>query len=255
MISKRDKSKREWALITSANVLLLILAIALPRFAGFLEMSRLYQILLIFLSPLFVLGLDAVSKRLPKLNKLEKLKIKSVNTNASYSTVLILIILIPFFLFQTGLIYEIANDSSPSSFPLSYYKMQTSSLLIHECDVFSAQWLSTYGNITQFATYADPIAQTHVLNSYSTINQGLIILLSNSTQLLRGDGVVIVLPKNPDNSYIYLSQFNTRNNMIWWWQRNGISFKLDELTILNGTNAIISRLYSNGYSEVYFRTS
>jgi uncharacterized membrane protein len=255
IISKKDKSKREYALIASANVILLILAIVLPRFADFLEMGRLYQVLLMLLSPLFVLGLDAVSKNLPKLKKLEKLKIKRFNANAIYSTVLILIILVPFFLFQTGFIYEITDDPSPSSFSLSYYKMQNSSLLIHECDVFSAQWLSTYGNITKFATYADPIAQSHVLNSYSTINQGLIILLSNSTQLLRGDSVVPVLPKNPDNSYIYLSQFNIHNNMIWWYQRMGISFKLDELTILNGTNAVISRIYSNGDSEVYFRTS
>jgi len=199
--------------------------------------------------------MDAVSKSFSRLTNLKKLKIKSVNTNVSYSIALTLIILVPFFFFQTGLVYEITDDSSPSSFSLSYYKMQDSSLLIHESDVFSAQWLSTYGDITQFATYADTIAETHVLNSYSTINQGLIILLSNSTQLLRADGVIPAVPNNPNNSYIYLSQFNIQNNVIWWYKRMGISYKLTELPILNETNAIISRIYSNGDSEVYFRTS
>jgi uncharacterized membrane protein len=255
LISRKDKSKREYTLIIFANLTLLFLGIAVPFFAGFLEMGRLYGLVLMFLSPLFVLGGDAVLKTFSRLIKHKKLKIRNDNTQVSYSIVLALIILVPFFFFQTGLIYEITNDSSPSSFSLSYYKMQDSSLLIHESDVFSAQWLSKYGDITHMPTYADSIAQSHVLQSYSTINQGLIFLLSNSTQAIRADGVIPVVPTNLNNSYIYLSQFNIHNNMVWWYQRMGISYKLTELPILNNTGAFISRIYSNGASEVYFRTS
>ena len=255
IISRKDKSKREYTLITSTNIVLLLLTVVVPFFAGFLELGRLYQILLMFLSPLFVLGGDAIFKSLLRLRKQNKLNIRSDNAEASYSVVLALIILLPFFFFQTGLVYEITNDSFPSSFSLSYYKMQNSSLLIHESDVFSAQWLSKYGDITHMPTYADTISQTHVLQSYSTINQGLIFLLSNSNESIRGDGVIPVVPSNLNNSYIYLSQFCVRNNMVWWYQRLGISFKLTELPMLNNTGAFISRVYSNGASQVYFRTS
>ncbi len=255
IISRKDKSKREYTLVTFLNLGLLILAIAVPFLAGFLEMGRLYGIVLIFLSPLFVLGGDATFKTFSRLIKHKKLKVRNDDTKVSYSIILALVILVPFFFFQTGLVYEIANDSSPSSFSLSYYKMQDSSLLIHESDVFSAQWLSKYGDITNMPTFADPIAQSHVLQSYSTINQGLIFLLSNSTQIIRADGVFPVMPTNFNNSYIYLSQFNVRNNMVWWYQRMGISYTLNELPILNNTGAFVSKVYSNGASEVYFRTS
>jgi uncharacterized membrane protein len=255
IISRKDRSKREYTLIVSANMALLILAIALPQFAGFLEMGRLYQILLLFLSPLFVLGCDFVFKTFSRIRKQKILKLNNVNTEASYSLVLALIVLVPFFLFQSGLIYEITNDSSPSSFSLSYYKMQDSSLLIQESDVFSAQYLSKYGNINYTPTYADTIAQTHVLQSYSTINQGLIFLLSNSTEITRADGVTPIALRDLANSYIYLRQFNVQNNKVWWYQRQGLSFNLTELPILNSTQAFVSRVYSNGYSEVYFRNS
>ena len=145
-----------------------------------------------FLSPLFVLGIDTVFKSFLRLRKQKPWKIRNVNAEVTYSTVLVLIILVPFFFFQTGLVYEITNDSSPSSFSLSYYKMQDSSLLIHESDVFSAQWLSKYGDINHMPTFADTISQSHVLQSYSTINQGLIFLLSNSTKIIRADGVIPV---------------------------------------------------------------
>jgi uncharacterized membrane protein len=255
IISRKDKSKREYTLITFANLLLLVLAIAVPFLAGFLEMGRLYGLVLMFLSPLFVLGGDTVFKTFSRLIKHKKLRIRNDNTKVSYSIVLSLIILVPFFFFQTGLVYEITNDSSPSSISLSYYKMQDSSLLIHETDVFSAQWLSKYGDITHMPTFTDTISQSHVLHSYSTINQGLIFLLSNSTEIIRADGVIPVAPSNLNNSYIYLSQFCVRNNMVWWYQRIGISYELSELPILNNTGAFISRVYSNGASEVYFRTS
>ena len=255
LISRKDTSKREYTLLVAANVALLILAIALPQFAGFLELGRLYQILLMFLSPLFVLGADVVLKSFLRLRKQKKLKIKNVNLAASYSVILALVIMVPFFLFQTGLVYEITNDSSPSSFSLSYYKMQDSSLLIHESDVFSAQWLSKYGNITYIPTYADTIAQSHVLQSYSTINEGLIFLLSNSSKITRADGVIAVPLKDFDNSYIYLRQFNVQTNLVWWYQRLGVSFNLTQLPILNTTQAFVSRIYSNGNSELYFRNS
>jgi uncharacterized membrane protein len=255
IISRKDKSKREYTLVVSLNLVLLILAIVVPFFAGLLELGRLFQILLMFLSPLFVLGVDFVFKSFSRLRKQKTLIIRNDDAKVSYSIVLALIILVPFFFFQTGLVYEITNDPFPSSFSLSYNKMQNSSLLIHESDVFSAQWLSKYGDITNMPTYADTISQSHVLQSYSTINQGLIILLSNSTQSIRADGVIPVGINNFNNSYIYLSQFCVRNNMVWWYQRMGISYELTELPILNNTGAFISRVYSNGASELYFRTS
>ena len=64
-------------------------------------------------------------------------------------------------------------------FPLVTPNCRVHRLLVHECDVFSAQWLSNYGDVAYIPTYADTVSYTHVLESYSTINDTMIFLLSN----------------------------------------------------------------------------
>jgi hypothetical protein len=212
-------------------------------------------ILLIFLSPLFVIGAEAFFKTFLGIRKRKKIpSLKDETKRSSYALILTLIILVAFFLFQTGVVYEITGDPNPSSLPLSFYKMQNSSLLIHESDVFSASWLSRYGDINHMITYADTISVTHVLESYSNISIGMIFLLSNSTEITRPDGIInFVSPKLAGSSYIYLSQFNVISGIVWWYQREGISYKIADLPIMNNTNSFVNRVYSNGESEIYFR--
>jgi uncharacterized membrane protein len=255
-IAKKDKTKREYTLLISVNIILLILAVILPRFADFLSIGRLYEILLILLSPLFVLGTDAVFNALKKIGKRKNLKIQNIHIREAYSITLALIIAIPFFLFQTGLVYEITGDPLPSSYTLSYYKMQSSSLLIPESDFFSAQWLSAYCDINSLPTYSDTIAGSHVLASYTNINPGSVFLLSNTTQAIRADGVLSNLAlKDTGTSYIYLRQFNVQSHTVWWYEQKGLYFNLTQLPILNSTQAFVNKIYSNGGSEVYFRIS
>ena len=252
---RKEDLNKEYSLLVSVNIILLITALVVPRFAGFLEMGRLYEILLIFLSPLFVIGADSFFKFLLSIGKRKKpINLKDENRRSIYALILTLIILTAFFLFQTGVVYELTSDPNPSSFSISYYKMQNSSLLIHESDVFGAQWLSSYGNINHMPTYADTISVNHVLESYSNISIGMMFLLSNSTEITRSDGIInFVTPKLTGSSYIYLSQFNVMSGIVWWYQREGISYKITDLPIMNDTNSFVNRVYSNGESEIYFR--
>ena len=133
--------------------------------------------------------------------------------------------------------------------------MQNSTLLVHESDVFASQWLSNYGNINYVPTYADTVSLSHVLVSYSTINNGMIFILTNTTEILRNPGLIShIIPPIANTSYIYLRQFNVMKQLIQWDPRANITFTFNELPILNSTEAFISRIYSNGASEIEFRT-
>jgi uncharacterized membrane protein len=252
---QKKESSSELRLIAGLNVILLIVAVVVPRFAGFLELGRLYQILLVFLSPLFVIGCEALFKSpLAWVKRKKPIDLKSEKLTTTISLVLTLIILVAFFLFQTGLVYEIAGDPAPSSFSLSYYKMQDSPILIHESDVFSAQWLSKYGDINHMPTYSDSVSMGHVLTSYSTLDLGMIFLLSNISGIFRHpDLASYVMPAVANTSYIYLNQFNVIKGIITWDARENIYYNVSDLPILNNTGVFINKIYSNGDSEIFFR--
>ena len=252
---RKKKVISEFGLLVSLNIVLLISAVAVPQFSGLLELGRLYQIILMFLSPLFVIGAEAIFKSLLKIfGKKNPLNPNVKKQRTTIALVLTLIILVAFFLFGTGFIYEVSNDPVPSSFSLSYYKLQSSPILVHEVDVFSAQWISNYGDIIFIPTFADTVAYTHVITSYSTIKDYNIFLLSNDNKVYQNPGLFPYFRLLSNNSYVYLSQFDVEHQAIEWDVRNNVTFPFTELPMLNSTNGFVNRIYSNGASEIEFRT-
>ena len=166
-------------------------------------------------------------------------------------------ILIPFFLFQTGLVYEVTGDPVPSSITLSKNKMENSHYLIHERDVFSAIWLSRYGDVVSKWTFADTLSLWTVLSSYSTIDRRMIILLSNTTEKVISDGTYIredySFSPDANNTYIYMSQFNNEQGIIAWDFGNNLNYNTSQIPILNNTLGSINKIYSNGASEIVYR--
>jgi uncharacterized membrane protein len=249
---KKGNIPSEYGLIASFNMVLLLSAIFIPRFAGFLEMDRLHHVALIFLSPLFVLGAGTFINAF----NLRKEKKKERERNELYSLALISIVLVAFFLFQTGFIYEVAGDSIPSSISLSKYKMEYSYTLIHESDVFSAMWLSRCGDVEHVRTYADTRSATHVLTSYSSIRRDMMLLMANTTEEQRYPGIMCDVTEGVKwgVSYIYLSKFNIIKGMVVYNPRTHVEYSLNELPIFNSTGLFNNRIYSNGAGEIYYRT-
>ncbi|HMK53190.1 MAG TPA: DUF2206 domain-containing protein [Methanobacteriaceae archaeon] len=128
------KYEKNFFVLSLVSILILFSCIAVPFFAGTLNTTRLYQISLIFLSPLFVIGwittfavLDSVIQRL------RHLKTPSVISRSSFK--ILSLFLMIFMLFNTGFIYEVTNDN-PSSISLSkpYYPLFNSE------EVSAATW-------------------------------------------------------------------------------------------------------------------
>ncbi len=253
---KKGKIDSEIGLIIFLNIGLLGLAIILPRFAGFLQMSRLHHFALLFLSPLFVLGAIFLLIYIPNLIKGNKsLNLKN-EKKKSYCFLLISIVLVPFFFFQTGLVYEVAEDPFPSSISLSKRKLADSTDLIPENDVFSAVWLNSYGDVERMLTYADTLALLRVLTSYSTIHRSLISVISNTTERTLYPGIfsdTIKDVENPSISYVYMRKFNVEKGMVLYYVSEGIYFNVTDLPLFNTTDVFMNRVYSNGASEIYYR--
>jgi uncharacterized membrane protein len=240
MVKDKEKVDPEYSLLVSINMAILLMCIIIPRFSLMLQMDRMYHVALLFLSPLFVVGGKTFFESTFKILPLKKEKVKE-----TYSLILILTVLVTFFLFQTGFVYEIAKDPVPSSIPLSKYRMddytQTMAGLVNENDFFGAIWLSKYGDIKYTQIYSDVKAKGQVLTSSLVDVNNSIIVLSNSTVFT-----------NP--SYIYLSRYNTITGILLYDTSYPIriQYNISEIYIFNSTTVFNNKLYSNGACEIYY---
>lgn len=221
---KKMNLDREFVIFSSLDMVLLAMCILLPRFASTLNMSRFYHIILFFLAPFFVLGCTAFTGFLAK------------RRTQLYVSILTLIVLVPYFLFQTGFVYEVTGTQS-WSVPLSKYRIDRlflygSAGYVDERSVFGVQWMSKNIYIRHMQIYADSISRYRVLTSYGMIYEGDINVLSNTT---------IVATKGT----LYLSRLNVVHRKIvgtnYIWNSSELS------SLFNDMN----KVYSSGGCEIY----
>ncbi|MHA1834037.1 MAG: DUF2206 domain-containing protein [Candidatus Baldrarchaeia archaeon] len=228
IITKRAsvRVKRDYFTLSLIAMAFLAALILVPGLANTMNMSRFYHVLLFFLAPLCALGAEVLVRFLSK----RKAHI--------FTAILLLCVLIPYFLFQTGFVYEVTGSES-WSIPLSKYRMDPLRLYgsFGYIDAYSApgaQWLSKNVDVVNSQLYADGASRNYVLTAYGMIYRGYVNGLSNTTKVA-GDGVV------------YLSTLNVVYGKIVYgrvWNTSELSFVFKDL------NAV----YSNGGSEVYENT-
>ena len=238
--AKRTNFTLEYGGMAITSLAILLVSVALPFFANTLDISRIYQFTTVFLAPFCIVGGATVCATILKRfgHRLHKRR-------QTYIALLLSAVLILYFLFNTGFIYEVTGDT-PSSIALSLGKMNVSNntaleIWLHgevdsKQDVFGATWLSENRNAS-FIVYADLISQSHVLVSYGMIPKNDVYVMSNSTQIIEA-------------SYIYLGQLNVKDSIMvnqqsQPWNTTNIS------TLLQQANLI----YSNGAGQVYLYTS
>lgn len=213
----------EYKVFQSLAIGLLIMGIVLPGFASSLNMTRLYHITLIFLAPFLILG----CRTLIQLIARKRLQL--------YVTVLALLVITPYFMFQTGFVYEVTG-SDVWSVPLSGYRMDYVRLYrlgyVDDASVFGAEWLSNSVNLKNVKVYADSISRYKVLSSYGRIYEGNIRVISNVTRM---ENVTI----------LYLSRLNVDFGIVagsyYTWNTSDLAFLFEDL----------NKVYSNGGSEVF----
>ena len=218
---------KEYALLSVLNLGILMMCIIIPNFARYFRAERFYEISLLFLAPFCVFGSEAVFQFISR------------RKNSTLALNLILIFLIPFFLFETGFIYEITEDFN-YSLPLSMYRMDRILLyrrITDEREVTAACWLSNYMSSSHSLVYGDSISTDHVLTSYGMMDAENFHQLSNTTQF------------TSSINYIYLRGVNVIEGKIEGisnsWNMSDISPVIDSQNII----------YSNGHCEILFTTT
>jgi len=236
---KETRFDWEYGAMTLTSTVIIAMSVVLPYFASSLNMSRIYHFTLIFLAPFCVLGGETIFTEFLNLSK-SRLSQKNKETCV---TLLISIVLITYFLFNTGFFYEVTGDI-PSSVSLSMERMKISdetevkvwfqSMIVSQQDVLSATWLSKTRNAT-FKVYADFISGHHVLRSYGLISKNKIYMLSNNIEI-------------DEMTYIYLSHLNIIDGVMTGPESYTEPWKADDVSpLLEQRN----KVYSNGFSEIY----
>lgn len=199
---------------------LLALLILVPGLANTLGIARFYHVLLFFLAGLAVLGAEFLARLAFKKQHLQKLA----------ASILLLSVLAPYFLFQSGLVYEVTGSQS-YSLPLSKYRMSQWFLrskfgYFDESEVFGALWLSKNVDTGSSKTYSDSPSTWGILICYGM------------TRFAEGLSNVTVFS---EKSVVYLNKLNVVENVIdYRWNTSDI------LPISD-----FNKVYSNGECEVY----
>jgi uncharacterized membrane protein len=217
--------ENEYLVLSSTAMVILAILLLVPGVADAFKMTRFYHVLLFFLAPFFVLGVDFLVKLLFKRKR--KIVISA----------LLLIVLVPYFLFQTNFVYEVTGSYS-WSVPLSGYRMNALQLYgsngyIDAYSAYGAQWVSKNVDVKNAALYADEVNLDNVLRIYG-IDSGN--ALSNTTIV-------------PDNGVVYLSTLDVVGGVIPSVQ-GGVWNSSQLSSIFNNLNVV----YANGGSVIYERS-
>lgn len=226
LVTKRIKIQveKQYMVLSVIAVIFLGAVILVPGLAKTMNMSRFYHILLFFLAPLGIMGGGVLVGFMSKRKQEPAVSI------------LLLIVLVPYFLFQTGFVYELAGSDS-WSLPLSLHRMDAYRLhrsigYIYSQDVFSAYWVSANVNVQNAKIYADKSSQANILMSHSMIYPDYVNILSNTTRV-------------PVAGIVYLNWLNIAKGTV---AGTYDTWNTSELSPIFDT---MNKIYSNGASEIY----
>jgi uncharacterized membrane protein len=234
------KLKAEYFYLVVASLLIILLSV-LPNFAKSFNMTRIYHIALLSLSPLCIIGGTFVFAKLAKIIKIKP-------DSKQYIAILILVmgVLVPYFLFSTGFVYEMTKDS-PISIPLGMERMSTDNITkvgfyntyTPEQDVYSSKWFSENKDVNK-TIYADRDSKLNVLNSYGMTPQFKVNSPFKDGKLYEV-GI-------PHSYYVYLRRFNVCDDT--YVESSLLIFNISSISpLINKT----SNIYSNGCGDIYIK--
>jgi len=247
--SKGFKFKAEYIALSIVASLILLACIVIPRFSSYLNVSRFYHITLFLLAPFCILGGEAIWRGVSKVTKSvsSRLKVKkglalSTNpngNNSAYLRFLVLAILIPYFLFNTGFFFELTRSSellgareTPSSCALSSYRVDM--FTFNQKEAEAVAWLAQ-GLDGNTPVYGDQFGT---------------LLLHD-----RFYGQVGGIPASgevPEDAYLFLRSWNIEEQEIAVFVRHGVQKKTVHINLSDMPTLLENReiTYDNGGAQI-----
>lgn len=202
--------KAEYVSLTLVSILVLLGVFILPTWSFGMGTSRIWQITMLFISPLLIFGGEAIIYGIVKLTTVFRKSFASARLSPGSPLViqsLVLAVLIPYFIFNSGVAFELSQSRStifidtPYSIALSSYRVDVTTNFTKQ-DIAAADWLfkvddENYGMSADYN--GSKIFWQHELVSKSARWRQLTYYYSQH----------ISYP-----SYIYLRTWNTENRML-----------------------------------------
>lgn len=214
---------------------LLVLYLLIPSASVDLESSRFYQIMILVMAPCFVLGGIFFFKFISKIMRL------TLKKDITYK--LILIILIPYFLFNTGFVYSFTESPSGLISINSYkYSNNTDLQLEYYTTIVPLQdynavfWLSKNLD-NQSLIYGGYESKTFYLAPYP-FSSDRIKPITHVNQTL-------------GNNVLFLNTFNTKTNSLKVPPGFNYTFRYFKLSDLSLSYNTKNKIFDNGGSNIY----
>jgi uncharacterized membrane protein len=214
---RKQETQSVYLSLSVASLALMFAAIAVPYFASSLNVARLYQIALIFLVPYSFVGWKTVGK-LFVASRIRKPSAHGTRLNVEAFSVFSIFVAV-FLLFNSGLVYEVAQDH-PTSISLNN---GLDSPLYNARDIQAGKWLAK--NEGSQTTYADTLR----------------------FQLLTGLGIDFsYLPNNSrdmlEGTFVFMGTYNTVNQRV---------LCAKEYMPIEPFVVSQSRVYDNGGAQIF----
>ena len=231
----KTKFEMEYLTMALACVGLLVIAVALPYILTGYGIQRLYPLMLVILSVCFVIGGVALSHFFFFYNKKRKPVLKEKNNILQVRAYLIiLVILIPHFLFQTGAIYQIFGV--PTSICLNSCGEGYDRDYLHDQECCAAKWLIMKGE-KDSRIYSTDMFGKQGLISQCEISPNRINMHSFSMREKLG-------------GYIYLSYNNVVNGKLVARRGTGV-YETCNMSEYSDMFIGKNKIYNSAGSEIY----
>ncbi|MGB8707603.1 MAG: DUF2206 domain-containing protein [Dehalococcoidia bacterium] len=239
----------EYIALSMTSALLILACIFVPIFADLLNTTRMYHIALITLAPFCILGGEGIWLGISSLwhrlrHTAQKARVGKAEDSPGSLRFVALAVLIPYFLFTSGFIYEVTGQKvtdridAPYSIALSSYRLDLAGVFYWR-DGAAAQWLAQRAT-GEAKVYTDD-------HTYKML------------ELQDFPGQIGGLPRDgsklPEDSYIYLSAWNLSKGELTFCMtdraglRQHINF--DDIPGLSQAIGNQGRIYNNGGAQIF----
>jgi uncharacterized membrane protein len=229
LIYRELKFEREYTAFSMVNLAILFAAVSVPFFASSLNMTRVYQITLIFLAPFCVIGGISVLRAMSRV-----VRASWTDKRVRRSLKVLSVYFVIFMLYQTGFVWEVTDDN-PSSISLSHDKLLVFRRVIHDQDMSSAEWLSVHRD-NSLPVYANVYTHADVtLWAYCFIPKEQVIRVIKEPERIK------------DDAYVFLSYVNVVWDAIFFFpEKNPILYSSHNTTYFHRVHNHKNKIYDNG---------
>lgn len=239
------KLKAEYISLIIVSALILLAVFLVPSWSEMIGVTRIWQITLLIISPLFIFGGEAIAMSVAKLSGALRKSFSSLRTRLDYKALTwfpVVVILLPYFIFNSGAIFELGRRQTtnvidmPYSIALSSYRLDLSTVFSKQ-DLAAAYWLCKVPK-EEGPVYVDDNSGKLFINQIDFPCEVV--------------GVNSDIPKIGSTGYVYLRAWNVHKNMLTfatgYAARQSVSF--DDLPRFRQVTETADRIYNNGSAQV-----